>query len=146
MANPVLPTDFKVLRSVVPGKRPNKAATIRGMPFVNYSDKQFGFMSVDGDPDSLIAVRFFSDKAQYATNDVVVYSGNIYRANTAIVPGPWNAAQWDVVSGGPAGAATFVDLSDTPAVYAADSANKVVAVNSAGTAIEFTDSINAGSF
>lgn len=51
-----------------------------------------------GTPHPLIAVRFFAATAQYAIGDLVVENGVLYRANAAIPPGPWNAAQWTLVS------------------------------------------------
>lgn len=49
----------------------------------------------------------------------------------------------DGVDGG--GATTLKELTDTPADYAAQE-KKLVRVNAAANAVEYTDSINAGSF
>jgi microcystin-dependent protein len=46
----------------------------------------------------MLAIRMFATTSQYAAGDLVVYQGVAYRANTAIQPGPWNAAQWQLIS------------------------------------------------
>jgi hypothetical protein len=51
-----------------------------------------------GTPLKMLAVRLFSTTAQYATGDLVVQAGVLYRASAAIPPGPWNAAQWTLIS------------------------------------------------
>jgi hypothetical protein len=56
-----------------------------------------------GAPKQLIGVRFFDTTAQYAPNDFVISGGNQYRAKAPIMPGPFNASQWDLYA--PAGVA-----------------------------------------
>lgn len=51
----------------------------------------------------------------------------------------------DGVDGADGGATTLKELTDTPADYIAQ-AKKLVRVNAAADAVEYTDSINAGSF
>jgi hypothetical protein len=59
-----------------------------------------------GQPKALIGVRFFDPTAQYALNDVVTQTGKLYRANGAIAPGAFNAANWTEI--GAAGTAAGV--------------------------------------
>jgi hypothetical protein len=47
-----------------------------------------------GAPIALLAIRFFDARAQYATNDLVVQNGVLYRAIAAIPPGSFNATNW----------------------------------------------------
>jgi microcystin-dependent protein len=51
-----------------------------------------------GTPLTMLAVRMFATTAQYATGDLVVYQGTLYRANINISPGAWNASQWQLIS------------------------------------------------
>jgi microcystin-dependent protein len=51
-----------------------------------------------GTPIPMLAIRMFATTSQYAAGDLVVYQGVAYRANTTIPPGPWNAAQWQLIS------------------------------------------------
>ena len=52
----------------------------------------------------LLGVRIFDTRAQYATDDYVVYQGIIYRAKLTVSPGAFNPVQWDAVAGGQLGA------------------------------------------
>lgn len=53
---------------------------------------------INGTPLTMLAVRLFSTTAQYATGDLVVEAGVLYRAGATITPGPWNASQWTLIS------------------------------------------------
>ena len=47
----------------------------------------------------LLAIRFFDARAQYASNDMVVEAGKIYRANALVPPGTFNASNWTLIAG-----------------------------------------------
>lgn len=47
-----------------------------------------------GVPVALIAVRYFDARAKYATDDLVQYQSNIFRARTANGPGAFNFSNW----------------------------------------------------
>jgi hypothetical protein len=52
-----------------------------------------------GAPKALIAIRFFDTAAQYVTNDFVVNSSTLYRANKPTGPGAFVAADWQMMVG-----------------------------------------------
>ena len=58
--------------------------------------------STSGTPLPLLGLRVFSTNAQYAAGDIVVYGGNIYRANAAITPGAFTPSQWTSLAPGDA--------------------------------------------
>lgn len=47
-----------------------------------------------GVPLSLLAVRIFDPRAQYAAGEFIIRTGELYRANAAVTPGVFNPAQW----------------------------------------------------
>jgi hypothetical protein len=51
-----------------------------------------------GAPLPLLPVRFFDARAQYAAGDFAMQAGALYRAKAALVPGAFNATQWDAYS------------------------------------------------
>ena len=75
-----------------------------------------------GSPLMLIAVRYFDARAQYATGEFVAQAGVIYRAKAAVVPGAFNATQWDAFSSDTTikGYADAGDAAVTAAFQAAD--------------------------
>jgi hypothetical protein len=52
-----------------------------------------------GAPLALIAIRYFDARAQYATGELAVNAGNIYRANAIVAPGVFTPANWTAVAG-----------------------------------------------
>ena len=66
---------------------------------VNSANRQIAVGDADpaspGATKPLLAVRVFDAKAQYAQHDFVVQAGVLYRSNTAVSPGAFNATQWD---------------------------------------------------
>jgi len=84
--------------SVVPGERPAGGTRLQGELYVNLTDNQFGFIDAGTDPLDLLAITIFSASAAYEADQLVVYSGSIYRALTSIVAGAFNPAQWEEVS------------------------------------------------
>jgi hypothetical protein len=64
-----------------------------GTPFVNFPDRKLQVQGPTG-PIDLLAIRLFSDEADYASGDVVVYAGGLYAASAPITAGAFNAADW----------------------------------------------------
>ena len=64
-----------------------------GTPFVNFPDRKLQVQGPTG-PIDLLAIRLFSDQADYVSGDVVVYAGGLYAASAPIAAGPFNAADW----------------------------------------------------
>lgn len=75
-----------------------------------------------GQPLALLAVRFFDARAQYAVGDFVVQAGALYCANTAIVPGAFNATQWDALAAADVNKA-YVDAGDAAVTTAFQNAD-----------------------
>ncbi|MHC2536973.1 hypothetical protein [Bradyrhizobium diazoefficiens] len=82
--------------SVFPGLEPGEIA-------VNTSNRQLAVGDANGatigNPIALLSVRFFDTRAQYATGDLMVRAGVIYRALVNVPPGNFNGAQWEPISG-----------------------------------------------
>jgi microcystin-dependent protein len=116
-----------------------------GEIMVNSANRQLALG--DADPASpgvtkpLIGVRFFDAKAQYGAGEFVVQGGVLYRSKAVILPGAFNAAQWEpYVSDTTAKA--YIDAADaaiTTAFQNADAAI-VTAYQAADTAL--TSSVN----
>jgi hypothetical protein len=64
-----------------------------GTPFVNFPDRKLQVQGPTG-PIDLLAIRLFSDQADYASGDVVVYAGGLYAASAPITAGAFNPADW----------------------------------------------------
>ncbi|MEY9428144.1 hypothetical protein ABH975_003459 [Bradyrhizobium ottawaense] len=83
-----------------------------------------------GAPIALISVRFFDTRAQYATGDLMVRAGVIYRALVNVPPGNFNGAQWEAISGAlnPAYVQKAGDTMTGALTLAGDPANPLEAV------------------
>jgi len=71
-----------------------------------------------GVPIALLAIRYFDVRASYASGDIVVQAGNIYKANAAIQPGAFNASNWTqlgAAGGGSAATVTFAPAGNIAA-------------------------------
>src|SRR4029077_4793012 len=62
--------------------------------WTTFPDLQFGVIDTSRNAQKLIAVRYFSASANYATGDFVVQAGALYAAKGAITAGAFNASQW----------------------------------------------------
>jgi hypothetical protein len=71
-----------------------------GTPFVNFPDRRLQVHSPLGAID-LLAVRAFSEDADYSGGDVVVNAGGIYSAKVAIPAGPFDPTEWDSLISNP---------------------------------------------
>jgi hypothetical protein len=65
-----------------------------GEPHVNFADKQFGVCDGTNIID-LLAIRTFSNQANYVTNDFVTQAGNLYVATTGSAAGAFVPANWN---------------------------------------------------
>jgi hypothetical protein len=70
-----------------------------GELYVNWPDSQLGAINSGGNPQDLIAVRFFSTLANYNVGDFTINGGQLYRATAAVTAGAFNSAQWTQVGG-----------------------------------------------
>lgn len=97
-----MPNRVQTLRSNVAGNRPS--GRLPGELYVNWADGQLGAVNGSSTPQDLIAVRFFSNTANYAIGNYVVQGNYLYRAIAAVAAGNFNATQWSQV-------ATLADLA-----------------------------------
>src|SRR6516162_1639649 len=86
------------LRSNVAGNRPVVGSQQPGSLYVNWPDSQIGVIDSTQTPMDLVAVRFFSSLASYNAGDFVLSGGQVYSAKAAVVPGAFNATQWNKVT------------------------------------------------
>ena len=98
---------IQVLRSSTPGQVPTAGTRQPGELWTNFPDLQLGVIDTSKAAQKLIAVRFFSASANYATGDFVVQGGKPWFANGAVTAGAFNSTQWTQIAG----------LSDIPALY-----------------------------
>jgi hypothetical protein len=94
-----------------------------------------------GQPKQLIAVRFFDAQAQYAAGDMVVQAGGLYRAKTTLLPGAFNASQWDQISTD-ASLKTYVDAGDAAVTAAFQAADASIVTNYQAADSTLTTSVN----
>jgi hypothetical protein len=69
-----------------------------GELYTNWPDRQIGVIDSTQAPMDLVAVRFFSSLASYNAGDFVLSGGQVYSAKAAVVPGAFNATQWNKVT------------------------------------------------
>ena len=100
-------TRGQFLRSSTPGQKPAAGTRQPGEMWLNFSDKQVGLIDTAKTAQPMIAVRFFSTAANYASGDFVVQAGGIWVAKSAVTAGAFNPAQW----------AELAYLTDIPALY-----------------------------
>ena len=62
--------------------------------WLNFADKQIGLIDTTKTAQPMIAVRFFSTAANYASGDFVVQAGGIWVAKSAVTAGAFNPTQW----------------------------------------------------
>ncbi|MEY9184711.1 hypothetical protein ABIG06_006259 [Bradyrhizobium sp. USDA 326] len=79
-----------------PGLEPGEIA-------VNTSNRQLAVGDANGatigQPIILLGIRLYDTRAQYATGELMVRSGIIYRALVDVAPGTFTPAQWEAISG-----------------------------------------------
>lgn len=116
-------TNVQVLRSSVTRKRPDPIYR-PGSPYVNFADKQFGVVAVDGYPMDLLAIRIYTDTCDYFAGDLVVMSSNIWRCIRNCSARKFDPSFWEPLTGGTSGiggGAALPAASDAGQVIASDS-------------------------
>ena len=91
------PQRVQSLRSQTKNTRPTQGSRLAGELYVNFPDKQLGFIDAAKVPQDLIAVRFFSATTNYVVGDFVIQAGRGYRAKNPVTEGAFNAADWDTM-------------------------------------------------
>lgn len=86
------------MRSSVAGQRPASGSRFPGEIYTNWPDFQFGVIDSAKNPQDLLAIRYFSALAAYATGEFTVQGGNLYRAKAAVPAGAFNGTQWDRIA------------------------------------------------
>lgn len=98
----------QTLRSSVAGNVPTSGTRQPGELWLNFTDKQIGYIDQSQVAQKLQAVRFFSALTSYAVGDCVWNAGVLYSASVAVVPGAFNPLQWTLIGGAGTG---FLPLS-----------------------------------
>jgi Chaperone of endosialidase len=89
----------QTLRSSTSGSVPAAGTRQPGELWVNFPDLQLGVVDTLRNAQKLVAVRYFSTTAAYATGDFVIQGGVLYIAKGAVAAGAFNATQWSRVAG-----------------------------------------------
>lgn len=83
-------------------QRPTGAALMQGEIRFNTTQNAFeGFNGASWGPltsSSAHPIQLFSATGSYATNELVIYNGNVYRANGPVTAGAWNGTQWTQIT------------------------------------------------
>src|SRR4029077_19331859 len=87
-------TRTQILRSSTAGPQPAAGTRAPGELWTTFPDLQLGVIDASKNAQKLIAVRYFSASANYATGDFVVQAGALYAAQGEIPAGAFNASQW----------------------------------------------------
>ena len=87
-------TRVQALRSSTSGAVPAAGSRLPGELWSNFPDLQLGVIDASKNAQKLIAVRYFSTTANYATGDFVIQAGALYAAKGAITAGAFNSTQW----------------------------------------------------
>ena len=109
-------TRGQFLRSSTPGQKPAAGSRQPGEMWLNFADKQIGLIDTTKTAQPMIAVRFFSTAANYASGDFVVQAGGIWVAKSSITAGAFNSTQWSELA----------YLTDVPALYVLPTASTTV--------------------
>ncbi len=90
-------TKMQTLRSSVTKARPASGSQAPGVLYVNFADLQLGVMNTAGDPQDLLAIRFYSENTTYNPGDLVVEGGSIWIAGDNTAQGPFDPSQWGMI-------------------------------------------------
>jgi hypothetical protein len=96
--------------------------------------------STTGVPEPLLPVRYFDARAQYAAGDFVWQASALYRAKAAILPGAFNAANWDVYSSD-ATIKAYADTGDANVTTAFQAADATLTTNANSRVAKAGDSM-----
>lgn len=89
----------QTLRSSTAGTVPASGTRQPGELWLNFADKNLGYIDASQVAQKVLAVRFFSTLTSYVAGDIVWNGGALYAANGAITPGAFNAGQWQLIGG-----------------------------------------------
>ena len=106
----------QTLRSSTPGNIPAAGTQAPGTVWANFPDLQLGVIDATKTAQRLVAIRFFSTLANYATGDFVVQGGNLWVATGPVSAGAFNSSQWSRVA----------ETADIPVVYVLPTASPTV--------------------
>ena len=70
------------------------ALRAQGEFWLNYPDLRLGFIDTSQQPQQLLAARRYATTASYVQDDVMVRSGQLYRARAAVSPSAFDATKW----------------------------------------------------
>ena len=90
-----MPNIYQNLRTAVTGRAPPAAAHQPGELWVNFPDMQMGLIDAAQNPQKLVAVRYFSATAAYASGEFVVQAGALWVAKASVPAGAFVPAQWN---------------------------------------------------
>ena len=65
---------------------------------VNLADGQLSVSTTGEANKDLLGVRRFSTTGKFLTGEIAFYQGGLYKANTDVNPGAWNATQWTTIA------------------------------------------------
>ena len=85
------------IRSQTKAVRPAAGSRQPGELYVNFADRQIGFIDQAKTAKDLVAIRYFSPTTDYAAGDFVIQAGELYQAKAGVAAGAFVAAQWDAV-------------------------------------------------
>jgi len=85
------------IRSQTKAVRPAAGSRQPGELYVNFADRQIGFIDQAKAAKDLVAIRYFSPTTDYASGDFVIQAGELYQAKASVAAGAFVAAQWDAV-------------------------------------------------
>jgi len=86
---------YQHLRSSVSNSRPSNNTYPIGSTFLNFADKQIGYIDALQQPQDLIPITNFSESSSYITGELVVQNNKIYKSNKATGPSTFTTADWD---------------------------------------------------
>lgn len=98
-------------RLTTTGDRPTAATRPVGEFFINFADRQIGYIDDSQDPIDLVAIPFFSEDADYAVGDWVRFGSGLFRATSIVTAGSaFDSNDWLALDG------AVITVSDTAPV------------------------------
>ena len=85
----------QTFRSPTPNRLPSAGTRLAGELWVNFPDRQIGFVDAAQNAQPLVAVRYFSTLTAYGAGDFVTQAGGLYVAKSTVPAGPFVPAQWN---------------------------------------------------
>ena len=72
------------IRSQTKAVRPAAGSRQPGELYVNFADRQIGFIDQAKAAKDLVAIRYFSPTTDYASGDFVIQAGELYQAKASV--------------------------------------------------------------